>query len=384
MAQKDYYEVLGLQKAASQDEVKKAYRKLALQYHPDRNPDNKEAEEKFKEAAQAYEILSDEKKRRQYDQFGHAGAQGMGGSGGFEGFGGFQNMNMEDIFDNFGDIFGDIFGGGGSAQRRKKSGPAPKRGHDLAKEVSITLEEAFSGIKKDVTYYHFVTCDTCKGKGAESGTATEQCGECHGAGQLRYQSGIFIQTRSCQTCNGEGFIIKDPCTKCHGQSRIQKYDTIAITIPKGIFDGANLRVTGKGDAGVYGGSAGDLIVRVQVAPNKKFKRVDDDLECTVTLTYPQLVFGAHIDIENIDGSKELLKIPRGCPVGEEITIKGKGFPKLRSRHRGNLIVTTTCDIPKSLSSAAEKTLREYSEQIGSQVDEDSSGSIAGFFKKFLG
>lgn len=375
MAKRDYYEILGVSKDASADEIKKAYRKLAMKYHPDRNPDNKEAEEKFKEAAEAYEILSDQQKRQQYDQFGHAGAQGMGGGAGFH--------NMEDIFANFGDIFSDIFGGGGARRGHKKSGPTPKRGHDLAKEVAITLEDAFSGTKKDVTYYHFTNCKDCSGKGTQSGTKAEECSDCHGTGQVRYQAGIFIQTSSCPTCNGQGFFIKNPCKTCNGQSRIQKYETISVTIPKGIFDGANLRVAGKGDAGVYGGSSGDLIVHVSIMPHKTFERVGDNLECTVTLTYPQLVFGAHIDIKNIDSSKETLKVPKGCAIGERIVIKDKGFPKLRSRHRGDLIVTTNCDIPKSLSNKADETLRKYSEQIGTDVD-SNAGGIAGFFKKFLG
>lgn len=373
MAKRDYYDVLGVSKSASSDEIKKAYRKIAMKYHPDRNPDNKEAENKFKEAAEAYEILSNQQKRQQYDQFGHAGAQGAGGFGG--------HQNMDDIFSNFGDIFGDIFGG---RRQARKKGPTPKRGHDLGETVTITLEEAFSGIKKDITYYHFISCKDCSGKGMKNGTTASSCPDCQGTGQVHYQAGIFIQTSSCATCSGRGFIIKDPCKKCNGQSRIQQYDTISVTIPKGVFNGATLRVSGKGDAGIYGGSPGDMIIQVVIPDHKTFKRKGDNIECTVTFTYPQLVLGAQIDIKNIDGSKETLKVPRGCPVGERIVIKGKGFPKLKSRNRGNLIVTTTCDIPRSLSNDAEKKLRNYSEEIGTNVSSSSTGTIAGFFKKFLG
>lgn len=374
MAKRDYYEILGVSKTASLDEIKAAYRKLALKYHPDRNPDNKEAEEKFKEAAAAYEVLSDQQKRAQYDQFGHA-ADSMGGAGfNYQG-------SMDDIFEHFGDIFGDIFGG--QQRRRKRSGLTPKRGHDLAQDLSINLEDAFLGIKKDVTYYHYVSCETCNGKGMPAGSAPETCSHCKGAGEVTYRQGIFAYSQACSVCSGEGFIIKNPCPTCKGRSRIQQYDTISINIPKGVFDGAELRVAGRGDAGVYGGEYGDLFLRIHVMPHPHFKRVDDNLEVSVTLTYPQLVLGCQIEIENIDKTKELIKIPRGCKVGERVTIAGKGFHKLRGKGRGNLIVTTICDIPKKLSSVAEATLRTYSEQIGTKID-GAQGTIAGFFKKFLG
>ncbi len=373
MAKKDFYKVLGVEKNATVDEIKKAYRKLAMQYHPDRNPGNKEAEEKFKEATEAYEVLSDDQKRQRYDQFGHSGPE-MGGFGG--------HANMNDIFDQFGDIFGDIFGGGGQ-RKRKKGTPSPKQGHDLAKEINITLEEAFNRTKKDVTYYHFVTCAVCSGKGMPTGSKIETCTTCDGYGQVHFRQGFFSSVQACSDCSGEGFIITNPCKTCRGQSRVQQYDTINVTIPKGIFDGADLRIAGKGDAGMFGGPAGDFFLRVHIMPHPHFTRVGDDLECTITLTYPQLVLGCQIEIENIDKTKEILKVPRGCAVGEQIILHGKGFHKLKGKGRGNLIITTACDIPTKLSSAAEETLRTYSEQIGTQTD-PASGSIAGFFKKFLG
>lgn len=369
---RDYYEVLGVAKNASAEDIKAAYRKLALKYHPDRNPNNKEAEEKFKEAAEAYEVLSDQQKRQQYDQFGHAGPE-MGGFGG--------QANMDDIFEQFGDIFGDLFGG--QQRKRKKTGPSPKRGHDLAKDVSITLEESFLGTKKEITYYHFAVCETCHGKGMPKGVSVQVCNQCHGYGQVHYRHGIFAYSQTCSACSGEGYIIPQPCATCHGQSRVQRYDTISINIPKGIYEGAELRVAGKGDAGVYGGEPGDLFLKMHVMPDKLFKRIEDDLHCSVTLTYPQLVFGCQIEIENIDKTKETIKIPSGCPVGEEIILPGKGFAKIRGKGRGNLVITTRCDIPKKLSTEAEETLRKYSEQIGTKVD-SAQGSIAGFFKKFLG
>lgn len=373
MAKRDYYEILGIAKSVTQDEIKAAYRKLALKYHPDRNPGNKEAEEKFKEATEAYEVLSDEKKRASYDQFGSAGPQ-MGG------FGGDGGVNMEDIF---GDIFADIFGGGQAQRRRKKAAPTPKRGHDLSKDVTITLEEAFTGTKKDVTYYHFETCTACKGKGMPAGSHVEQCTDCQGTGQLMMRQGFFAYSQTCPKCSGEGYIIPHPCSTCKGQSRTQHYETLSVTIPKGIFEDADLRVQGKGDAGVFGGPAGDLYLKIHVAPHAHFKRIDDDLECVIKLTYPQLVFGAQMEIENIDGSKETLKISSGTQVGERIILAGKGFHRVRGRGRGNLIVVTSCDIPKKLSAQAEEKLKEYSEIIGTKIS-SSEGTISGFFKKFLG
>ncbi|MGC2310483.1 MAG: molecular chaperone DnaJ [Candidatus Babeliaceae bacterium] len=378
MAKRDFYEILGVSKKATQEEIKAAYRKLALKYHPDRNPGNKEAEEKFKEAAEAYEILSDTQKRQQYEQFGHEGPQ-MGGFG--QG-----GMDMNDIFENFGDIFSEMFGGGAQQQRRRKksAGLTPKQGLDITKDLSITLEEAFSGTKKDITYYHFATCETCNGRGMPTKVTPQVCPQCQGTGQLQFRHGFFAYSQACDTCSGEGYIIPEPCKTCKGQSRVQKYETINIAVPKGIFDGAQLRVAQKGDAGVYGGPAGDLFLQVHVMPHKYFKRIEDDIECTITVTYPQLVFGAQMEIENIDGTKEAIKIPQGCPVNEKIVIAGKGFHKIRGKEkRGNLIVITNCDIPKKLSAEAETTLREYSEIIGTKIDA-AKGTISGFFKKFLG
>lgn len=376
MSKRDYYQVLGVKKSASLVEIKKAYRKLALKYHPDRNPDNKEAEAKFKEAAEAYEVLSNEQKRRQYDQFGHAGMDGMGGGTGAHG------MNTEDIFSNFGDIFGDIFGGG-SSQRQRKSGPQPQRGHDLHKEIKITLKDAFLGTQKEIGYYHFVPCETCKGKGLAPGTTTHQCSKCQGSGQLNFRQGFFMYSQTCNECKGQGYTIPSPCTTCHGKSRKQVYENVTLTIPAGIFDGAELRKTGNGDAGVYGGRSGDLLVRIVVSPNKKFKRSGDDLVCTISLTYPQLVLGSQVEITSIDGTKQMIKIPKGCPVGEQIIIPGKGFPHLRNKMRGNLVVITQCHVPKKLSADAKKKLTEYSNIIGTDTKE-SEGFISAFFKKFLG
>lgn len=375
MNKRDFYEILGVSKTASQEEIKAAYRKLALKYHPDRNPNNKEAEDKFKEAAEAYEVLSNNEKRKQYDQFGHAGPE-MGGFGG-------QGMNMDDIFSNFEDIFGDIFGGGGNRRKSKKSGPSAKRGHDIAKELTISMEESFVGIIKNIKIYHYVPCGTCHAKGTEDPTSITVCTQCQGTGQVGYRHGIFMYAQNCNVCHGEGYLISKPCHTCKGQSRIQQYDDIKVTLPVGIYDGAVIRYGGKGDAGMYGGPSGDLHVQIHVTPSKEFRRVDDDIECNVILTYPQLVFGCQMEIENIDKTKETLKVPKGCPVGERIVIQGKGFARIKGKGRGNLIVITKCDIPKKLTKESEETLRQYSEQIGTKTAA-SDGGISGFFKKFLG
>lgn len=371
---RDHYEVLGVAKTASQDEIKAAYRKLALKYHPDRNPDNKEAEEKFKEAAAAYEVLSDAKKRAQYDQFGH-GMENMGGMGG-------HGMNMDDIFENFGDIFGNMFGGGGSARRSNRAGLEPKNGHDLAQDIVISLRESFEGLKKEISYYHFVTCESCSGKGAKAGTTPKQCTSCKGSGQMQFRQGFFMYSQPCTTCGGEGYIITDPCSGCKGKSRIQRYDKFSVNIPAGVYDGAELRIAGKGDAGVYGGKPGDLFIRIQVLEDKKFQRIDDDLVSTLVLTYPQLVLGGQVEIESIDGSMHTIKIPKGCPVGERVVIPGKGFESLRRKNvRGNLVIITQCYIPKKLSADAKKLLTEYADTVEKSGE---TGGITGFFKKFLG
>jgi molecular chaperone DnaJ len=373
---KNYYEVLGVSKNATAEEIKKAYRKLAMKYHPDRNPDNKEAEEKFKEAASAYEILSDEKKRRQYDQFGHSQYQQMGGMGGHPG-----GMNTDDIFESFGDIFGDLFGGRQSA--RKKSGPEPMRGHDLAKEINITLKEAYLGTKKELSYTRLIACKTCNGSGAKKGSKPSACTKCQGTGQVQFRQGFFMYSQACGNCSGQGFIISSPCGSCNGKSRIQEYTKFTVNIPAGIYDGAELRIAGKGDAGVYGGSSGDLFLKIHVIPDKKFRRVGDDLQCLIMLTYPQLVLGAQIEIENIDNTKINIKIPKGCPVGERIVTPGKGFATMRGSVRGNLVVVTQCHIPKKLPAEAKKLLTQYSDIIGTDPN-DNEGTIASFFKKFLG
>lgn len=377
MTQKrDYYEILGVAKTATTEEIKKAYRKLALKYHPDRNPDNKEAENKFKEATGAYEVLSDKEKRARYDQFGHAGME--------HGYGPQHSGDMGDIFENFSDIFENLFGAGGGGQRRraKKTGPTAQRGHDLSQRIEITLKEAYMGCKKEVKIYRLEVCDTCHGTGGKDGSKPATCSTCKGHGTVQYQQGFFAYSQPCSACHGQGFKITDPCATCRGQTRVQKHEKLSVSIPVGIFDQAELRVSEKGDAGIFGGPAGDLYLSISITPDAKFSRDGNNLVTTLMLTYPQLVLGCQIEIENINGVRELVKVPKGCPVGKLIRVSGKGFPDLQSRVVGDLIIITHCDIPTKLSDDAKKTLLEYSEKLDAQGS--SQGGISGFFKKFLG
>lgn len=378
---RNFYDILGVDKTADIAEIKKAYRKLAMKYHPDRNPGNKEAEEKFKEAAEAYEVLSDQQKRTQYDQYGHTNYENMRSGGEHH------NMNMDDIFKNFGDVFGgfdfgDIFGQGN--QKKRKTGPAPQRGHDLIQDLTITLKEAYLGVAKEISYYHAFACFECNHQGYKNKTDVQTCSQCKGAGQVRYQQGFFSISQACSACQGQGYTIKNPCTSCKGQSRKQEFERFELKIPKGVFDGAELRVTGRGDAGIFGGPSGDLFVRIKVLLDQKFKRIDNDLVSTLMLTYPQLVLGSQVEIEHIDGSKIALKISKGCQSGEKLTIPGKGFEKIRSSGTGNLIVITQCHIPKKLTTQEKELLQSYSDALGTDVSDNKDGFITSFFKKFLG
>lgn len=374
MAKRDYYEILGVSKTATPEEIKKAYRQLALKYHPDRNPGNKEAENSFKEATEAYEVLSDQEKRKRYDQFGH---EGMG-----QGYGPHHYEDMGDIFENFSDIFENLFGAGGQQRKAKKSGPTAQRGHDLSQRIEITLKEAYTGCKKDIKIYRLEQCSTCKGTGCKDGSKPTTCTTCQGRGTIHYQQGFFAYSQPCSACHGQGFKITNPCSACRGQTRIQKHEKLTVSIPAGIFNQAELRIADKGDAGVFGGPSGDLYLAIDIQPDARFSRDDNNLITTLTLTYPQLVLGCQIEIENIDGTREAVKIPKGCAVGKLIRVPGKGFPHLQGRGTGDLIIITQCDIPNKLDEETKKLLLEYAEKLDAQGNNPSG--ISGFFKKFLG
>ncbi len=343
-----------------------------MQYHPDRNPGNKEAENKFKEATEAYEVLSDQQKRKQYDQFGHAATQGAG-----------NYENMEDIFTSFSDIFENLFGGPQAGRRTgKRTGPTPQRGHDLSQHIEISLKESYLGCQKEIKIYHFEKCEKCNGNGCKDGSKPTMCSTCNGTGSIIQRQGFFSFSQVCNTCHGQGFRITNPCPECRGQSRIQKHEKLVVTIPAGIYHNAELRILEKGDAGIFGGESGDLYLIVEVTADKTFHRKDYDLVTHLTLPYPQLVLGCQIEIENIDGSKETIKVPRGCPVGKEIIVEGKGFAKLRGPGRGNLVIIINCDIPTKLNEETKAALLSYAQKLGNASQQQ--GGIVGFFKKFLG
>jgi len=376
MAKSDYYDILGVGRTASTQEIKAAYRKLALKYHPDHNPNDKKAEDRFKEVSEAYDALSDPEKRKRYDQFGHAGVDmGTGDTGAHSNM----HMDINDIFD----MFGDIFGAGGQQKRKKQAtGPEARRGHDLYKEVTIALKQAFMGTSESVTIYRYIACEGCQGRGIQKGTSFGTCSKCKGTGHLSIRQGMFTYSQTCQECGGEGFSIPNPCLTCKGQSRIQTHDSFTYNIPAGIYDGSELKIAKKGDAGMYGGQTGDLIIRITVKPDKNFKRVDNDLVVTLSLSYPQLVFGSQVEVTSLDDSRETIKIPKGCAVGDKIRIAGKGFVNVRNNSRGDFVVIAHCVIPKKLSADAKETLKAFAQQLDEQ--DGTSEGITGFFKKFLG
>lgn len=380
-SKRDYYEILGLKKGASEDEIKKAYRRMAMKYHPDKNQGNKEAEEKFKEANEAYEILSDPKKKGAYDQFGHAGVDpqaGMGG-GGF-GAGGFQSGNFSDIF---GDVFGDIFGGsrgGGRAHAQQQYA----RGADLRYEIQISLEEAFHGVTKHIKFNAFSSCETCHGSGAKKGSGKTKCNTCHGHGVVRMQQGFFAVQQTCPTCHGSGQVIKDPCVACHGQGRVHKTRELAVKIPAGVDNGSRIRLAGEGDAGESGGGPGDLYVDIHIKPNPIFTREGNDLHCEVPISFATACLGGEVEIPTIDG-KVNLKIPAETQSGKVLRLRGKGFKSLRGSHTGDLLCQVNVETPVSLTDEQKKSLKEFeaSVQAGGKRHSPKSSSWFDSVRRFF-
>ncbi len=350
MSKRDYYEILGITRTATEIEIKRAYRTLAVKFHPDKNPDDPKAEEKFKEAAEAYSVLSDKSKRVSYDQFGPAAA-GAGGQGfGYDpsGF-----SNIDDIFDLFG--FGDVFSGRGGNRRS-----SAQRGADLRYDLEITLEEAATGKDEKLRIPRLETCDECDGRGAESGTAPETCITCGGSGQTRYQQGFFSVMRTCPNCGGRGQIIKNPCKKCRGAGRVEKERTIEIKIPAGVETGSRLRINGEGEAGISGGQKGDLYVVIHVAEHEMFERQGANLYAAIPVSFAQAALGAEMPVKTLDG-EETLKIPAGTQTGTVFRIKGKGMPNLGGRGKGDLFVATTLVTPKTLTKEQRKLLEQLAE-----------------------
>lgn len=380
MEKRDYYEVLGVERNASAEEIKKAYRKKAIQYHPDRNPGNKEAEEKFKEAAEAYDVLSNPEKRARYDQFGHAGMSGAAGNGGpFEGFGG--GMSMDDIFSMFGNIFGGHggfggFGGGGSSQVRRY------RGSDLRVKVKLTLKEISTGVEKKFKLKKYVTCPHCHGSGAEGSSGVETCPTCKGSGSvIRNQQTILgtMQTRTtCPTCGGEGHIIKNKCKECGGEGIIYGEEVVTVKIPKGVADGMQLSMSGKGNAGKHNGVPGDLLILVEEEPDKELIRDENDLIYNLLLNFPTAALGGTVEIPTIDG-KVKVKIEPGTQPGKVLRLRSKGLPSVNGYGTGDLLVNVSVYVPETLSKDEKKTLEELDKSENFQPNTSIKEKI---FRKF--
>ena len=350
MAKRDYYEILDVARNASDDEIKKAYRKLAMKYHPDRNQDTPSAEEKFKEVKEAYEMLTNPEKREAYDRYGHAGVDpNMGGGGGFGGgAGGFA--------DSFGDIFGDIFGGGGG--RSRNAGPQVYRGADLRYNLEITLEQAAHGFDTTIRVPSWDKCDTCHGSGAKPGTSPTTCGTCGGHGQVRMQQGFFSIQQTCPKCHGSGKVITDPCTPCGGAGRIKRNKTLEVKIPAGIDNGMRIRSTGNGEPGTNGGPSGDLYVEIHIKPHAVFQREGDDLHCEMPISFTKAALGGEIEVPTLNG-KVSFTIPEGTQSGKTFRLKGKGIKGVRSGYAGDLFCHVAIETPVKLTEKQKDLLREF-------------------------
>ncbi len=371
---KDYYEVLGIKRDANETEIKRAYRKLALQYHPDRveADKKKESETKFKEISEAYAVLSDPKKRSQYDRFGHAGIDGTYSSEDI-----FRGADFGSIFEDLGfggggGVFGDIFSIFGGVRRSQ----GPQRGVDLEYPLSITLEEAAFGVQKTIKIYHTVTCSTCNGSGAKPGTDKKTCSKCRGTGNIRYSQGFFNFSQPCPMCKGTGQIIERACTTCSGRGKIKKSSKISIKIPQGIADGNSIRVSGKGEAGEQGGPSGDLYVVIRIQPHKVFSRQGNDIYCDVSISYPTAVLGAEIEVPSLEGRIKM-KIPPGTSTHKIFRLNGKGITDLHGRRKGDEYIRVIIKVPEKVTDRQKELLMEFASISGERISEN------GFFKKIF-
>ncbi|MEN3395812.1 molecular chaperone DnaJ [Brucella melitensis] len=364
----DYYEALGVTRTADDKTLKAAFRKLAMQYHPDRNPDDPEAERKFKEIGEAYETLKDPQKRAAYDRFGHAAFENGGMGGGFgNGFGG--AAGFADIFE---DIFGEMMGGG-----RRRSNGGRERGADLRYNMEVTLEEAYAGKTAQIRVPTSITCDECSGSGAKPGSQPTTCTMCSGSGRVRAAQGFFSVERTCPGCNGRGQIIKDPCEKCHGQGRVTQERSLSVNIPAGIEDGTRIRLAGEGEAGLRGGPAGDLYIFLSVKPHEFFQRDGADLYCKVPISMTTAALGGQFEVSTLDGTQTRVKVPEGTQNGKQFRLKGKGMPVLRQSVTGDLYIQIDIETPQNLSKRQRELLEEF-EKLSSQ---ENSPKSAGFFSR---
>ena len=349
----DYYEVLQVSKTASDQELKTAYRKLAMQYHPDRNPDNPEAEAKFKECSEAYSILSDGEKRAAYDRYGHAAFSGGGAGGGSPFQGGFSG----DMGDIFGDIFGEMFNMGGNRRASRT-----QRGRDLRYDMSLEFEQAVFGVEKEITIRRAETCEDCRGTGAAKGKQAATCPQCKGSGQMRFQQGFFSVARTCPQCSGTGTVVTDPCKTCAGQTTVEREHTLLVKVPAGVEQDTRIRYSGEGESGRFGGPAGDLYVVLSVKKHKFFERDGDDLHCVMPVSFPQAALGTELEIETLEGA-ETIKVPEGTQSGREFRLRGKGVPHLNERGKGDLIVEIRVATPAKLTKAQRELLHQLSETM---------------------
>lgn len=389
MAKRDYYEILGLPKSAAKDEIKAAYRKLALQFHPDRNPDNKEAEDKFKEATEAYEVLSDETKRQRYDQFGHQGLRGGSDFG--------QYSNINDIFSHFGDIFGSAGSGGGGSifdeifnnmggrsGRGSSRRPTGERGSDLKIRMPLTMEEIARGAEKTVRVKKMQQCDTCAGSGAKPGTGLTTCGTCNGTGEIRQVSrsmfGQFINVSACQSCGGSGQIVKDPCNTCGGEGRTKSEATIKVNIPAGVSEGNYIPLRGQGNAGRRGGDAGDALIIIEEKKHDYFTRSGNDVLYTLTISYPDAALGGEVTVPTLEGSS-VISIEAGTQPGTKITLRGKGIPQLNSYDKGNQVILVNVYVPTKLNPKEKATLKELSKSPNIAPKPEEGKDSRDFFDK---
>jgi molecular chaperone DnaJ len=355
MAKKDYYEVLGIQKGISKEDIKKAYRKLAVKYHPDKNPGNKSAEEKFKEATEAYEVLSDDQKRAAYDQFGFAGVEGLGGQHDFSNFRGFEDLFGGDISD----FFGSFFGGGAS---RRSGSAGPKQGANLRYDLEIPFKDAVFGTKVEIKYSRQVSCPSCKGSGAESGSGKKVCPACGGTGQIRQSAGFFSLASTCHTCGGDGYVIERPCKECRGAGTVKQEQKIMVTIPSGGENGRRVMIRSQGDAGPNGGPCGDLFIFIHVKPHEFFERQGSDLYCAVPISITQAALGGEVQVKTLDDRVVKVKIPAGSPNGKLLRLREEGVPV--AGRRGDFYIKLMVQVPAKLSKKGRDLLEEFSRLEG--------------------
>lgn len=371
MSEQDYYKILGCEKTASDEELKKAYRKLAMEYHPDRNKDNPKAEEKFKEINAAYDTLKDPQKRASYDRFGAAGASGMGGAGGFSGAG--FGSAFSDIFE---DMFGEMMGGAGGGRRSN----GPLRGSDMQFSLDVTLEDAFKGKDAKLKIPTVEACTDCKGTGSADGGKAEKCPDCGGAGRVRAQQGFFTIERACTTCNGQGSVIKSPCPKCSGAGRVRGDKTVQISIPAGISEGQRIRLSGEGEAGIRGGGSGDLFVLINIKQHKFFKREGSNLHCRVPVPMTTAALGGNLDVPTIEGQKASIKIPSGTQTGQQLRLKGKGMNIMRSENRGDMFVEIFVETPVNLDKKQTDLMKQLDDSL-EKAGRKNTPQSEGFFTK---